>query len=123
MRYKSKHVWVGQISRDISSRLTIHSPTLTTHKIDPHVDEARTALLEDLAYSQSLAEFGYVAGVGAAAKTAPRRNLTTDPYYTDGLRVVLVFEQRPASLEEIELLPWEQPRGGLVEQSVQRKQK
>jgi hypothetical protein len=123
MRYKGKHVWVGQISRDIGSRLTIHSPTLTTHKIDPHVDEARTALLEDLAYSQSLAEFGYVAGVGAAAKTAPRRNLTTDPYYTDGLRVVLVFEQRPASLEEIELLPWEQPRGGLVEQSVQRKQK
>ena len=44
MRYHGKQVWVGQISRDIGSRLTIHSPTLTTHKIDPDVDEARTAL-------------------------------------------------------------------------------
>ena len=40
MRYHGKPVWVGQISRDIGSRLTIHSPTLTTHKIDPDVDEA-----------------------------------------------------------------------------------
>ena len=28
MRYHGKQVWVGQISRDIGSRLTIHSPTL-----------------------------------------------------------------------------------------------
>ncbi len=44
MRYHGKQVWVGQVSRDIGSRLTIHSPTLTTHKIDPDVDEAREAL-------------------------------------------------------------------------------
>ena len=49
MRYRGKPVWVGQISRDIGSRLTIHSPYLTTHKIDPDVDEARSALTEDLA--------------------------------------------------------------------------
>ena len=54
MRYHGKQVWVGQISRDIGSRLTIHSPTLTTHKIDPDVDEARAALCEDMAYSQNL---------------------------------------------------------------------
>ena len=40
MLYHGKPVWVGQISRDIGSRMTIHSPTLTTHKIDPDVDEA-----------------------------------------------------------------------------------
>jgi hypothetical protein len=51
MRYEGKQVWVGQISRDIGTRLTIHSKTLTTHKIDPDVDEARRALLEDVAYS------------------------------------------------------------------------
>jgi LssY C-terminus len=44
MRYHGKQVWVGQVSRDIGSRLTIHSPTLTTHKIDPDVDETREAL-------------------------------------------------------------------------------
>ena len=58
MRYHGKQVWVGQISRDIGSRLTIHSPTFTTHKIDPDVDEARAALSEDMAYSQNLAKIG-----------------------------------------------------------------
>ena len=71
MRYHGKQVWVGQISRDIGSRLTIHSPTLTTHKIDPDVDEARSALAQDLAYSQNLAKIGYVKGVGVASQERP----------------------------------------------------
>ena len=97
MRYHGKQVWVGQISRDIGSRLTIHSPTLTTHKIDPDVDEARTALAQDMAYSQNLAKIGLREGSRAPRpRSAPRENLTTDPYYTDGFRGVLVFD--PADL-------------------------
>ncbi len=107
MRYHDKPVWVGQISRDIGSRLTIHSPTLTTHKIDPDVDEARAALAEDMAYSQGLVKLGRVGGVGAATQAAPRGNLTTDPYYTDGYRQVLVFDRSPTSLAEIESFAWE----------------
>jgi len=109
MRYHGKQVWVGQISRDIGSRLTIHSPTLTTHKIDPDIDEARNALAQDLAYSQNLAKIGYLKGVGVAPKSAPRANLTTDPYYTDGLRAVLVFDRHPTSLAGVEFFPWEIP--------------
>jgi len=109
LRLRGKQVWVGQISRDIGSRLTIHTSTFTTHKIDPDVDEARAALAQDLAYSQSLAKIGYVRGVGAAPKDAPRSNLTTDPYYTDGFRGVLVFEHRPISLADVEFFPWESP--------------
>lgn len=107
VRYYGKQVWVGQISRDIGSRLTIHSPTLTTHKIDPDVDEARAALMQDMAYSVNLAKVGFVKGVGAAPKSAPRGNLTTDPYYTDGLRCVLVYDHQPTSLAAIEVFPWE----------------
>lgn len=106
IRYRAKPVWIGQISRDIGSRLTIHSPTLTTHKIDPDVDEARTALAEDMAYSQNLALIGYASGVGAALPAQPRENLTTDPYYTDGDRLVLVFDRRPVSLDAIQFLRW-----------------
>jgi hypothetical protein len=108
MRYQDKPVWVGQISRDIGSRLTIHSPTFTTHKIDPDVDEARTALAEDMAYSQNLMKIGLVKGVGAAPKDAPRRNLTTDPYYTDGHRGVLVFDRSPTAMSSIEFFGWEE---------------
>lgn len=120
MRYRGNPVWVGQISRDIGSRLTIHSPYLTTHKIDPNVDEARTALTEDMAYSQNLAAIGLVAGVGAASKDAPRGNLTTDPYYTDGYRAVLIFDRRPRSLTEIDFLLWEGREGGFIEGLRQR---
>jgi hypothetical protein len=111
IRYRGRAVWVGQISRDIGSRLTLHSPTLTTHKIDPDVDEARTALAEDMAYSQGLAVVGYAGGVGRAAQDAPRENLTTDPYYTDGDRLVLVFAHRPVSLAAIRRFSWHDPDG------------
>ncbi|PYE21505.1 LssY-like putative type I secretion system component LssY [Paraburkholderia silvatlantica] len=109
MRYHDKLVWVGQVSRDIGIRLTWHSSTFTTHKIDPDVDEARTALTEDMAYSQNLMKIGLVAGVGAAQESAHRTNLTTDPYYTDGNRVLLVFDRTPRPLSEIEIFPWITP--------------
>ena len=107
MRFHGKQVWVGQISRDIGSRLTMHTATFTTHKIDPDIDEARNALTQDLAYSQNLAKIGYVKGVVAAPRSAPRENLTTDPYYTDGLRSVLVFDHAPSSLAAVDFFPWE----------------
>jgi LssY C-terminus len=109
IRYHGKPVWVGQISRDIGTRLTVHSPTLTTHKIDPDVDEARTAFTEDMVYSQNLVKMGLVNGVGAAPRAAPRENLTTDPYHTDGFRVVLVFDREPTSIDHIEVFPWITP--------------
>jgi hypothetical protein len=117
MRWRGKPVWVGQISRDIGSRMTIHSPTLTTHKIDPNVDSAALALVEDLVYSQNLKRIGFVSGVGAAPKDAPRRNLTRDPYYTGGVRVVLFFDHAPTSLVDIEFIPWLQLRGGRMVES------
>jgi hypothetical protein len=110
MRFRGKDVWVGQISRDIGVRFTTKSPTISTHKIDPDVDEARDHLIQDLAYSQALAKFGYVSGVGAASRTAPRENLTGDPYYTDGLRAVMVFESRPRTLADLDFFDdWEIP--------------
>jgi uncharacterized protein YceK len=122
MQYHGKRVWVGQISRDIGTRFTIHSPYLTTHKIDPDVDEARTALQEDMAYSQSLVWLGLVKGVGAANKDVPRKNLTTDPYYTDGFRAVLIFDVHPVSLTDIKFLPWEGRKGGFIEHSTRQGQ-
>jgi hypothetical protein len=122
IRFRGQPVWVGQISRDIGTRLTIHSPYLTTHKIDPDVDEARTALLEDMAYSQSLARLGLVEGVGAADRDSPRGNLTRDPYFTDGLRGVLVFTDQPTALTEIEILPWVFNEGGYIERLHDRSQ-
>jgi len=106
-RYQGKPVWIGQISRDIGVRFT--TKTITTHKIDPDVDETREYLLEDLAYSQALARTGYVHGAGRAPIDEPRHNLTGDPYFTDGNRVVLWVSPNPVDIADIEFLSWREP--------------
>ena len=102
MRFEGQPVWIGQISRDIGVRFT--TKTITTHKIDANVDETREFLLEDMFYSQALSRIGYVSGVGAAPYDEPRGNLTGDPYFTDGLRVVMWVSDSPKSLSELEIM-------------------
>ena len=51
IRFRGQKVFVGQISRDIGVKFTLKSPTISTHVIDPDVDEARRYFVEDLAYS------------------------------------------------------------------------
>jgi hypothetical protein len=108
MRYQDKPVWIGQISRDIGVRFTFKAWPPVTHKIDPDIDEAMYALMEDLIYSQQLAKTGWVKGVGAATRSKPRHNLTGDPYFTAGLRAVLMFDRRPYSFKEIQRFYWEE---------------
>lgn len=91
MRFEGKSVWVGQISRDIGVRFTPRTWNLTTHRIDPAVDEARDYVAADLLDSGYLDRVGYVEGVGISKQDAPRRNLTGDPYVTDGCRAVVIL--------------------------------
>ena len=106
-RFQGYPVWIGQISRDIGVRFT--RKTITTHKIDPDVDETREYLLEDLAYSQALAGVGYVRGVGEVSRDAPQGNLTGDPWYSDGYRLVLWVTSEPTPISDVEFLPFRRP--------------
>jgi hypothetical protein len=106
MRYDGIPVYIGQISRDIGVKLTTKSPTLTTHEINPDVDEARDYLIQDLLESQKVAKLGFVGGVGKADPDNPRYNLTDSPYWTDGLRVVFVFSDHVTALDELEFFDW-----------------
>jgi hypothetical protein len=107
MRYRGKHVFIGQISRDIGVRFT--RKTITTHKVDPDVDETREFLVGNLAYSQALEKFGYVGGVGASTIDEPGHNLTGDPYFTDGYRAVLWVSSKPVDIADIEVVKWREP--------------
>jgi hypothetical protein len=93
LRFQGKPVWAGQISRDIGVRFTPKTWNLSTHKIDPNVDDARDYVLGDLMDAGRVSHVGYVSGVEAAHQDSPRRNLTGDPYYTDGLRAVAVVSE------------------------------
>ena len=110
MRFEGKPVFIGQVSRDIGVRFTTKAWPPVTHKIDPDIDEARHALIEDLLFSQKLAKVGHVKGVGLATPSKPRTNLTGDPYFTDGLRTVLVLEPGPIALDQVRSLDWEHPQ-------------
>jgi hypothetical protein len=95
LRLNGLPVWVGQVSRDIGVRLTWRTWNLTTHRIDPDVDEARDYVVEDLLEAERLEMAGYGDGVGACDAKSARRNLTGDPYFTDGRRAaVLVSTQK-----------------------------
>jgi hypothetical protein len=112
VNFQGMPVWVGQISRDIGVKLS--GKTIVTHKIDPVVDEARTYIGLDLLASQYLGQVGYVRGVGVSTRAEPRYNYTDDPYYTDGLRVVLFLSEAPVAYDEINWLDWERPPGRLT---------
>jgi hypothetical protein len=70
-----------------------------------------------------MVKLGLVKGVGAAAKDSPRGNLTTDPYYTDGFRGVMIFDVHPIALTDIKFLPWESREGGYLERIHTQEQK
>ena len=91
VRFDGQPVWIGQVSRDIGVCFTPRTWNLTTHLIDPDVDEARDYVLDGLRVAGRVARLGFVPGVQAAPPTDPRRNLTGDPYFTDGLRAVAVL--------------------------------
>jgi hypothetical protein len=102
VRYEGLPVWIGQISRDIGVHFT--KKTITTHKIDPDVDETRDFLLEDLVYSQNVEKAAYVWGVGSAPYDEPRGNLTGDPYFTDGRRILMWISDEPVPVNELQIL-------------------
>jgi LssY C-terminus len=111
MRFEGKPVWIGQVSRDIGVRFTLATWNLATHRIDPHVDNTREYLVQDLFRSRLVTKVGYVKGAEPATLASPRKNLTGDPYITDGLRAVLVFSHNRVSESQMQALDWELPSG------------
>lgn len=93
VRFRGQPIWVGQVSRDIGVRLTRHTWNLMTHRIDPDVDEARDYVVEDLMHLGRVTIAAYVDGVGACEPNKPRRNLTGDPYHTDGKRAAILLAE------------------------------
>ena len=94
-RLNGQPVWVGQVSRDIGVRMTYKTWNLTTHRIDPDIDESRDYVLDDLLDAERVEAAGHVEATSAVTLDAPRHNLTGDPYFTDGKRVVILLAERP----------------------------
>jgi hypothetical protein len=107
--YNGHRVAIGQISRDIGIRFTTKSPTISTHKIDPDVDETRAYMLMDLIHAEGVARFAFEKGVGESTIEAPRGNLTDDIYITDGFRLVLFLSEERLPAGRVQYVEWERP--------------
>ena len=105
MRYEGKPVWMGGISRDIGVKFTFKTWYLTTHKIDPNLDDSRDYLLTDLLEEQKISKYGFIENTALKNSTAPKKNLTNDPYFTDNRRLVVEISKEDASLTAF---PWNQ---------------
>lgn len=106
---EGRYVFVGQISRDIGLRFSFKAPGFWTHKIDPETDEARDYIVQEMLLAGSVSQVAWVGGVGAHPQDAPGRNLTGDPWYTDGYRVVLFLSNQPIPPAKARLTDWIQP--------------
>ena len=77
-----------------------------THKIDPDVDSARLYLAQDLLLTQYVEAIGSIEGVESASLDNPRKNLTGDPYFTDGFRLVVLLSPDMVDPEDMQILEW-----------------
>lgn len=111
LKLQGHTVWIGQVSRDIGVRFTLKTWNLTTHRIDPDVDESRDYVVDSLADGGRLSKLTLVPGCDPTAPQAPRRNLTGDPYFTDGKRALLIL---CANGGEAEILPYNNLVSNLV---------
>jgi hypothetical protein len=107
IRYRGQPVWVAQTSSRLGGRFAGKTDSEVTLPLDPYVDEARNDLTQDLAYSQALVKIGHVKGAGQDRSITAGNQSGDISYTTDGLRVVLVFGDRPASLATIDFFDWE----------------
>ena len=108
LTFGGRQVWIGQVSRDIGVKLTPNSPSLTTHVIDPEVDLTREYLLHSLIDAGLVAGFGFVKGSKPASRDEPAVNLANDPYFSDGLRLVIALSPHPRPYYEVRSMHWEQ---------------
>jgi len=113
--FEGKQVWIGQVSRDIGIRVTPKSPTLTTHIIDPEVDLTREYLLHSLLAEGFVDRFGFVTGSKQAPITEPAENLMGDPYFSDGMRLLIILSPHPIPYSKVRSLVWEQSSAPVAE--------
>lgn len=107
IRFRDMPVWVGQVAMPLGGRFGPGEGANGATLVDPDVDEARNDLIQDLAYSQILAKFGFVKGVGEVSPQNPRITPDGSTYHTDGLRAVFLFLGDTTPLSKVGNFGWE----------------
>jgi len=105
-RLENTPIWIAAVSRDIGVRFTPKTWHLSTHKIDSNVDDAREYTIVELADERRVRRYAFQRGTEPSLRDNPRKNLTGDPYFTDGLRLFVELSEEPV---EAVFFGWEFP--------------
>ena len=97
LRFRGEPVLVLQASTSRGGRFA--PADALADDIDPRVDDARDAVIQEMLYSQSVSKLGFVRGASGTHGSFP----------TDGLRAVVLIDAMPVSLSHIDFFDWERP--------------
>jgi len=99
-------VWLAQIKHAIGRRYQIEEIFFGSAQ-DPDVDDGRNFLLQNLWYSQTLEAIAY----SKTGKVVPMENPVVDfndnPFFTDGIRIVMWLSGDPVALQDARNLNWD----------------
>ena len=108
IKFMDKRVWIGSTTRDVGTDVDKVKDFLTK-KIDPDLNETRSFLVEDMALSQSVNKIGYLSNSDPTNKDNPNINYKNQAWWSDGLVLVLLFDDLPNTIGDITFYDWEFP--------------
>ncbi len=106
--FNGKNVWLGSTTRDIGTDVDKVKDFLTK-KIDPDLNETRAFLAEDILVSQSVNKIGFIGMQAPSGPDNPNKNINNQLWWSDGMVLVLHFDDTPNTLSEIDFYDWEFP--------------
>ena len=77
---------------------------MTTHKIDPNLDDSRDYLFAELIEMEKISKYGFVENTALKQPAHKNKNLTNDPYFTDNQRLVIELSTKDTPFTSF---PWE----------------
>lgn len=109
-RLDGEDVWTCLITHFIGQRTRLEE-ALMGARFDPDMDDGRNFILQNIWYSQSLRQSGWVDGGDPSTSGQPRQDFNGAHYYTDGFRSVMWLSGDTVSLYETEFIEWDYLRG------------
>ena len=110
LRADGMEIWMGQIKHAIGQRFKINEIFFGSAQ-DPDVDDGRNFLLQNLWYSQSLSALAYSLTGKVVPMEKPEVDFNNNPFFSDGIRIVMWLSGDPVSLQEARNLQWSIPEG------------
>ena len=108
MRVNGEIVWMGRIVNFIGQRNQIRQ-ALFGARVDPDIDQGRDYFVQNMWYSGSLEQLGWLRWGDPIAVDAPARDFSDAEYFSDGYVAIAWLFGDPVSLVETTNTNWDQP--------------